>query len=991
MTAEGCVVSSGGTASGTTVDSGSESIFTGGIASGTVVGGGGNENVGFYTSGFQLLGGTTFGTTVNGGGTESVWSGGTASSTILLSGGNGLGTAEDVFAGGTTVDTIIDSGAQLHVSSGGAASGTIVTGGGSDEFVLSGGVASGTNVSGGGLEQVGFYTSGFQLLGGATIGTTVSSGGVEKVWSGGTASGTVVSSGGTVDVLDGGTASGTVILNGGTLELFGGAVAGGTTISSGGILEIGSGYAVSGYVAGSGGTLEMASSGTASGTIVSSGGTLELLGGAIVSGATLSSGSFLEIASGYALNGYVTSGGVTLEVAAGGSVSGAAISSGATLDVLDGGTLAGAVANDGTVNYDIAGSATFSGTLTGSGTLVVSGGGHLDVASAYTGAAQVNDASTLEFTGTYVGAATFSGAPTGPGGTLKLDVPSTGPITVVNSNDTVIAQPGNGSWIDAIVSYTLPTHIDTLFLFAGAQGTGNSDASGDALYALDPSHAQTLTGNSPNDAFVVYHNASDVVVPKAGSHDTVYAAASYTLPTGVDALFLEGTAAQGTGNSDAAGDALYAANPGQVATLTGNSANDVFVVYNSSDVVVPKAGSHDSVYSAVSYTLPTGVDVLFLEAGTHGTGNSDASGDALYAADAGIAQTLTGNSANDTFVVYNSADVVALKAGSHDTVYSAVNYTLPTGVDVLFLEAGTQGVGNNDAAGDVLYAANAGIAQTLTGHSHNDSFVVYNSADVVAGQAGSTDTVYAAANFTQRVPRHRQQRCQQRAIRKCRLRQHARGRQRRRHPVCHRHRRHDSHRRRRPRHLRVPRRHGPRRGHQLRHRQGHAAVQRDAVRKLHGGDERRQPVGRQHGVHHRRQRYRDARQRHQDQPDGEQFPFQLGFSSPCRGHLCGLAHFLFRLRSRQRILARWRHVPPAAASGNPYEAAEPDRWRRRDAGRAIRPAIRAGTRHLAAWPAGPDRGAVSARRRRRHHGPAARTAPAGAARRDGGGGRPRRR
>jgi hypothetical protein len=48
--------------------------------------------------------------------------------------------------------------------------------------------------------------------------------------------------------------------------------------------------------------------------------------------------------------------------------------------------------------------------------------------------------------------------------------------------------------------------------------------------------------------------------------------------------------------------------------FSGNSPNDTFVVYNSSDVVVPTAGSHDVVYAAVSYTLPTGVDVLILEA-----------------------------------------------------------------------------------------------------------------------------------------------------------------------------------------------------------------------------------------------------------------------------------------------------------------------------------------------------------------------------------------
>ncbi len=150
-----------------------------------------------------------------------------------------------------------------------------------------------------------------------------------------------------------------------------------------------------------------------------------------------------------------------------------------------------------------------------------------------------------------------------PGGTLKLDVPSTGPVNVVNANDTVVAQPGSNNWINAIVSYTLPTNIDALFLDAGSQGTGNSDAAGDALYGLDAGNAQTLTGNSANDTFVVY-NSSDVVVPKAGSHDVVYAAASFTLPTGVDTLILEGTATQGVGNSDAGGDAGCKANSGRV-------------------------------------------------------------------------------------------------------------------------------------------------------------------------------------------------------------------------------------------------------------------------------------------------------------------------------------------------------------------------------------------------------------------------------------------
>jgi len=39
----------------------------------------------------------------------------------------------------------------------------------------------------------------------------------------------------------------------------------------------------------------------------------------------------------------------------------------------------------------------------------------------------------------------------------------------------------------------LPTSIDTLFpVSGGTQGTGNSDAAGNALYALNPGSAQTL-------------------------------------------------------------------------------------------------------------------------------------------------------------------------------------------------------------------------------------------------------------------------------------------------------------------------------------------------------------------------------------------------------------------------------------------------------------------------------------------------------------------
>jgi VCBS repeat-containing protein len=507
------------------------------------------------------------------------------------------------------------------------------------------------------------------------------------------------------------------------------------TLTSGNTIAAGATLVNSGTVMLSGGTLTDSGSLVNNGAIVLAPGTLTVANMSGNGTVTISSDGVLDVLSGIARNVTVSSGG-TLTVSSGATASGPTVDSGGTVEVLGGGTLAGNVVDDGTVDFDITGSAIFSGSLTGSGTLLVSGGGALDMASAYTGSAQIDDTSTLEFTGAYVGAATFSGSATGPGGTLKLDAGSVGPITVVNPNDSVIAQAGNGSWIQALVNYTLPTHIDTLLEY-GAQGTGNTDAVGDALYALNPAITQTLIGNTTNDAFVVY-STSDVVVAKAGSHDLVYAAANYTLPTGVDVLIME-AGTTGTGNTDATGDALYAASTTQTMTLVGNTANDTFVVYDSSDVLVPKAGSHDVVYSAVNYALPAGVDVLILEAGTQAVGNSDASGDALYAANPGIAQTLIGHSHNDTFVVYNAADTVVGQADSTDTVYTAVNFTLPINVDALLLEGtASEGTGNGDAV-DALFG-NPNVASTLVAGSGADVLTVVGTAGTVLTGGAGPDT-----------------------------------------------------------------------------------------------------------------------------------------------------------------------------------------------------------------------------------------------------------
>jgi serralysin len=214
------------------------------------------------------------------------------------------------------------------------------------------------------------------------------------------------------------------------------------------------------------------------------------------------------------------------------------------------------------------------------------------------------------------------------------------------------------------------------------------------------------------------------------------------LPSNVDTLYLTGTATQGVGNGDAAGDTLYS--DAGIDTLVGHSLHDTFVINNTADTVVGQPGSNDVVYATVNFTLPSNVDTLFLTGtATLGIGNSDAAGDTLYS-DAGI-DTLVGHSLHDSFVIGNTADTVIGQPGSNDVVYAIVDYVLPSNVDTLVLGgSATHGTANNHAAGDTLYA-NAGAASTLVGGTANDTLYVTGTAGAtLSGGAGSDSFVFPA-------------------------------------------------------------------------------------------------------------------------------------------------------------------------------------------------------------------------------------------------------
>jgi autotransporter passenger strand-loop-strand repeat protein len=189
-------VSTGGTATGTTLNSGGYDWVSGTAISTTV-----------NSSGSELVASnaTTSFTTVNRSGIDEVASGATAVSTTVNSGGT-----EEMQ--GTALSTTVNGGGTQNVY--GAAEYATLSGG--VQFVFTG-TTTGTAVDRGGTEDVYGNQVTFGFDGGEAYNTTVNSGGREVV-AGGLAYGTTVDSGG-IEVVSVGTATDTTVNVGGTIDV----------------------------------------------------------------------------------------------------------------------------------------------------------------------------------------------------------------------------------------------------------------------------------------------------------------------------------------------------------------------------------------------------------------------------------------------------------------------------------------------------------------------------------------------------------------------------------------------------------------------------------------------------------------------------------------------------------------------------------------------------------------------------------------------------
>ena len=212
-------VTSGYSATRTTIAGGSETVLNGGTDNNTTIAHG--EEFDYGTANYTTidstgnnggyldveLGGTSVHATINKGGVENVLGGTTTYTTINADG------VENVDNGGTSTYTTINAFGVLDIKTGGTGNLTTINFDGV-ETVENGGTAKNTTISDGGTENDH----------GTTVSTTILRGGVEHVYSGGTAENTNIRVGG-IEIVDvGGTASGVIFgpngtRSGGTLEL----------------------------------------------------------------------------------------------------------------------------------------------------------------------------------------------------------------------------------------------------------------------------------------------------------------------------------------------------------------------------------------------------------------------------------------------------------------------------------------------------------------------------------------------------------------------------------------------------------------------------------------------------------------------------------------------------------------------------------------------------------------------------------------------------
>ena len=358
----GMWVNSGGSVTATTVNLGGDMrVSSGGNATSTTVDLGGSMTV--FTSGSATA------TTVNAAGSMWVRSGSVTATKVKTYGIiNGFLVQEDnyytsgihvsnakvidayLYAGQTATSTRVSSGGTMRVNSGGSATSTTVHSGGT-MHVNSGGcttsttVYSGTVYCGGSVTSTTLTYGKMWVNGGSATSTTLKPGGHMTVYSGGSTTVTTVSHGGSMMVASGGYATATTVNFSGTVNGFivledqyydSGIQISNASVNNGAYAYLYERQTAKSTTVNAGGDMMVSSGGYATSTTVNSAGNMMInLGGSTTSTLVNSAGSMTVSSGGYATSTLVNSGG-SMNVSSEGRVNNLQIAKGAKV-ILAGG------------------------------------------------------------------------------------------------------------------------------------------------------------------------------------------------------------------------------------------------------------------------------------------------------------------------------------------------------------------------------------------------------------------------------------------------------------------------------------------------------------------------------------------------------------------------------------------------------------------------------------------------------------------------------
>ena len=282
--------------------------------------------------------------------------------------------------------------------------------------------------------------------------------------------------------------------------------------------------------------------------------------------------------------------------------------------------------------------------------------------------------------------------------------------------------------------------------------------------------ADTMTGGTGNDTFFV-NTLGDLILDAAGQGtlDHVLSTGNYILAAGAEierlsandpntviAMNLFGNELSQLISGNNGVNALSSGAAGGTDTLRGFGGNDVYRVFNSTDLIIETAGggTGDRVVSTVNFTLAADDDIEFLNTDNGAgvvalnlTGNAlsqwiigNSGANILSAGATGGADTLQGLGGADVYRVFNSGDIIIeVVGGGTDRVATAVDFNLAADDDIETLVTnGVAGLTAIDLRGNAL-------AQRLQGNNGANILNGLGGSDTLTGFAGADTFAFNSA------------------------------------------------------------------------------------------------------------------------------------------------------------------------------------------------------------------------------------------------------